>query len=1522
MCYQIPILDDLVRDSSPGLRAIIIYPMNALVNDQLSDWERKLKMHPKITFARFTGQTPNDQKTYVDRLKAAIKLDLSKQQLNEQELYRETERRLNEKINNDIPNRLNHREAIRKSPPNILITNFSMLEYLLERPIDASIFYNARLKFLVLDEAHAYRGVQATEIAFLIRRLKDRLGIENIVSIATSATLGERGNKDSEEKVRKFVSGLFDADFPPPNPIYGEPLVPKLSMPSVKPQLKEYISAIEALRSNPLANWRTVFNVTGFNDLADFLSHDENLYLLRTKVLASKPKLLKAAAVELWGEVDDSEEGLQALLELVALAKADQAHEDLLPTRLHYFVKAQDGFFVCLNQKCPGRVEGQPAYFQSRKASSEAPEGNCPFCFSAGVTSRLVELVTCRKCGYLYGALQDLGPKRKAHAEMTGGDECMIEADSFDTELGWAADSFWTYFSVDGDLPYPREAVLDEDEEESDDLKMNPVVMEWCTTCAKRVDKGAGDVCHCGSPSPRLIKIFHRQCPHSGRAQDRKNLENQVKKLLTSCPNCGARNGSGLEPVRRFQESDDETGIAMAIPLAHFQVAPIEGAQPKKLLCFTDHRQRAAAFPSLIEEEIFTHDFGRKILQILDRENKPLDFVTLGELLNDASTENARHYDPQFFLPVSRFSDNEDDLNARGKRNLWIAEVFGYFGIPDAARESLEDLGLVKVEYTIGESDRKGLNNILEPFGVSQQGAYDLLQVLLCFIRNRKGFTLPPGILPDSPAFGRITGDLSYVLKYQGTYNTLAWLPKNEETGENYVTSYLQRALNISDLNDVRVLAEKIWRFLTDSYLLIRVGNSPRGEDLFKLSYERLLVKRTNDRYICNKCGIISAYSVNSCCPRKGCKGPLQSAPYTPAAENLISRWVSGTMSPQFRALRTEEHSAQIDKELAKIIEESFRSAEGVNLLSSTTTFEMGINIGDLQKVLLRNAPPASASYVQRVGRAGRGRNKNAVCVTLCRRTKYDADSWVDPTRLMSGAVKTPAVFLLNSHIAQRHFNAVVFAQFLKIKLGDQKVLGPLGQSIKLKPFLPLEVRSSVPPGLSSDRVRAVHLDFSQWLSATDEGDVFSTRSGRSILQALRNFSSAKNFGLKKYQEITDKIAEELKQLLWERRRLYDLGQPIVDIDKAVKSLLDSSVVDVLARRGFLPRYAFPLDTVTLETGWSRWSRDTDVELSRERGIAIAEFAPGAQVVAHKKVFTSSGLYIVSKMDVPERMYFSRCNDCGQIRTDISQEKLKGKCEICGRLLSSNDVRVFVEPNSFSVTIDKKKKETKRFGRGTLIRQRQSITHFIDSVSDAEFKAIGDFQIATKEMGALFKYNLGAANQGFVLCPQCGFSDARQSVNWSASHLKLRAFSKDNKCANEHFWRQSIAYGHRFQSFCAIIRSDRPWQSVESAAFAIKRAMCAELDVDVFDIGVSWRRRSGAGKGAIPEIVLYDQAPGGSGFVKEALNIWPNVVVRVAADLRSCECERACYDCLKDYSNQAFHELLDRKSVIDLFSIS
>lgn len=1333
--------------------------------------------------------------------------------------------------------------------------------------------------------------------------------MEKLICVGTSATLGKPDDVKSTAKVRQFASDLFGEDFIAPNPIYGTPAEPQLNLPSFCPTPTQYIKAAESLRAgDESATWRFLGSNNLGETLANLLGRDENLHRLRKEIL-TRPLLLSEAANELWPNDSQAEDGLQALLEIAAAAKQDETHEDLLPTRLHYFVRAQDGLHVCLHRQCPGRCDGKPAFFVSRKNDDDTPEGICPACAQVGYRSKLVEVVTCRKCGYLYGALQDLGPRRAQNPE-TGNNASKPQFDSFSTELGWAADSFWSYFSVAEDLPYPLQPEADDDEEDQDNLFLNPAELDWCVICGKKRDDGEGDNCECESPHLRKIKIFHRQCPHSGKSKDVDNLYSQQKKLLTSCPNCSARNGSGLEPVRRFQESEDETGLAMAIPLAHFQVSPRQAAHklPRKLLCFTDHRQRAAAFPALLEEETFTHDLGRKIVKIVHAQKKPLDLVSLGEHVADLADPQSDRYDPDFFLPASRFPD--EDLDAKGKRNLWIAETFSYFGIPDSARESAEDLGLVAVEYQLKDAEKRAFYELLPTPTLSLPDSSAALQVLLGFVRQRKAFTLPKGrVEPDALAFGRVTADIACVLRREGIKNTQGWLPRLNQDGsyrDNFITDYLRRLLTLSP-NQTLGLAEKIWQFLTSQFLLIE------NKGRWKLDHERLFVVKPAARYVCDRCGVITAYSAQQCCPRKECVGKLQAQPFDASQENIIARWVAGVGEPKFTTLKSEEHTAQINKDLAKKIEDEFR-AEGVDLLSSTTTFEMGINIGDLQKVLLRNAPPTSASYVQRVGRTGRGADKNAVCVTLCRRTKYDADAWSDPpNRLMSGEVRTPTVFTENRVIAQRHLNAVALARFLRLKIADERVLGVIKQQIRLEAFLPPDSRTNIPEGWFQMRPATLYLDFLEWLGAQSENDIFQTQAGRSLLCAIGNFDTVKQEVRKAYERVLRDIAEELSALMTERQKLFRQGNSTEDIDRAVKNLLGSDVIAIMAKRRFLPRYAFPLDVVTLETGWSRWSHDADVELSRDRGIAIAEFAPGAQVIARKKVFTSAGLYVVSSTDKPERWWYAKCPSCEQIRTARTQEPLTGSCPVCQRSITTQYIKPFVEPVAFSVRVEKKSGGAERHRRTSLIRQRQTLTHFIDSVEESNFQDAGLFSVALKETGALFRYNLGPENKGFMLCPSCGYSEPLRGFKVGKKHKRLRASSGTMDCSNETPWTKPLAYGHQFQSFCLIARPTASTTSVESLAFALQKGLCQLLDIEPSDIGVSWRWMANRmASGARAEIILYDRTPGGAGFVRDGFNNWGQVVEQACKICDTCACEKACYDCLKDYNNQSYHEQLSR----------
>ncbi len=361
----------------------------------------------------------------------------------------------------------------------------------------------------------------------------------------------------------------------------------------------------------------------------------------------------------------------------------------------------------------------------------------------------------------------------------------------------------------------------------------------------------------------------------------------------------------------------------------------------------------------------------------------------------------------------------------------------------------------------------------------------------------------------------------------------------------------------------------------------------------------------------------------------------------------------------------------------------------------------------------------------------------------------------------------------------------------------------------------------------------------------------------------MRGFDHARNQTKTDYERALTEIADELVELMTERRRLVNEGKPIEDMDRTVKNLLGSDVIAVMARRGFLPRYAFPLDVVPLETGWSRWSRDADVELSRDRAIAISEFAPGAQVIARKKAFTSAGLYVMGRTDRPDRKWYSRCPDCEQIRASSTQEPLLGNCSVCQKNITSQQIKPFVEPTAFSVRVEKKNAGGERHRRTSLIRQRQSLTHFIDSIADSDFQDFDLFQLAMKESGKLFRYNLGPENKGFMLCPSCGHSEPLRGFKAGKKHHRLRASSGGFECTNENPWTKPLAYGHQFESFCLIAGPNLASQSLESLAtltFALRKGLCQALEIELSDIGASWRWLANRKQGEMKAEIECDSA--------------------------------------------------------------
>jgi hypothetical protein len=259
---------------------------------------------------------------------------------------------------------------------------------------------------------------------------------------------------------------------------------------------------------------------------------------------------------------------------------------------------------------------------------------------------------------------------------------------------------------------------------------------------------------------------------------------------------------------------------------------------------------------------------------------------------------------------------------------------------------------------------------------------------------------------------------------------------------------------------------------------------------------------------------------------------------------------------------------------------------------------------------------------------------------------------------------------------------------------------------------------------------------------------------------------------------------------------------------------------------------------------------------------------------------------------------------------------------VCQQSINEGHLHGYVEPRAFSVAFEGKRRDAARFTKSTLIRQRQSLTHFIDSVAEADFTTGPLVRLRLLPRGKLFRYNLGPSRKGFMLCPACGMSQPMAGAGGKVEHKLLRSRGGgSDRCLCTTVY-QRIAYAHQFESFCLVIRPNWPPQGrVESLAYALHKGACACLELDSSDLGVTSRflnRRSERTSGV--EIVLYDRTPGGAGFVKEALARWLEVEAAARSICADCTCEHACYSCLKDYGNQGYHEALDRHDALAFLS--
>jgi ATP-dependent helicase YprA (DUF1998 family) len=1422
--FLLPVLSALTAEHvagtlGPGVRALLLYPMNALANDQLRRLRRLLADVPQITFGRYTGDTPE---------RAAEGASLF-------ESLNPGEQRL--------PNELLSRQEMRDDPPHLLLTNYAMLEYLLLRPADMELFegkHGGHWRFVVLDEAHVYDGAKAEEVGMLLRRLRERVGRGHadaaFQAIATSATVG-----DHPQAVMDFAAKLFDAPFewvdgdPARQDLVGAQRVDIPAGPWWGPLgPADYLGL--AASANPAAAVADraaddrVAAGLGDHEAATLLAHEQTMARLRT-LLARSPRPFTELAAEVFPGADGpSAEAALAALVAVGAKIRDGTGTPVLSARYHLFARATEGAFTCLTPDGPH--------------VSLARHEICRDCSGA-----VFEFGCCKRCGAVH---------------LAGSVERALGGERFTPRAVRSDRRSWLLLDAQAETVDEDDEIL---EQAAAGTAKDAMLCGRCgaihaVTTGTAVAAGTAP-CGCSTAGLRPVR---RLAAKSGTPN--------------GCLACGAR-GTGM--VRLFESGNEAAAAVLATAL--YQALPPDeelADRPgggRKLLAFSDSRQAAAFFAPYLESSHALVQQRRLILDGLARATARDADVTVDDLIEETANAASR---------AGVFSRRESRQGRRREAARWVLREL----VALDERQSLEGLGLLRVGLGTEPSWRPP--GPLLDLGLSGQECVLLLTELLRTVRLQGALTMPEEVDPADEIFDPRRGPI-YVRGdgAEARLKVLSWLPTR---GVNKRLDYLRRLLAARGEPgsgiDARDVLAGCWRALTaarDGWL--RAAALPKLGQVHQVDHTWLTLAPGGEAWRCSMCRRVTTTALRGVCPTLGCSGELVA---DRAGDDGHYRALYRQTAPV--PLVAREHTAQWTGLEAADIQQRFLTGE-VNVLSCSTTFELGVDVGALSAVLLRNMPPSTANYIQRAGRAGRRSGTAALVLTYAQRRSHDLSRYQAPESMLTGQVRAPYVPLGNPRIDRRHAHSVALAAFFR----DAKDNG--GREWKAAGDFFLAAGRGEPPcnavrgyltpvPAEVDRALRAVLPLPAWPRiGLDDGSWVEQLCG--LLEQVR-------------AELAHDVAlfEERRREAFESRR-SDLA---ARFERSIATITRRPLIGYLANRNVLPKYGFPVDTVELRTAHCDSQVGARLELNRDLSVAIHEYAPGSELIAGGVLWRSGGIYRLPGRELITRSY-TVCRGCRHYREGGTE--LEPACSACGRP-ADGPVREYCVPE-FGFVADP------RTGKPALVPPQRSWNGAVHVVSLGEELAETRWKTDTGALawchcgarGRLVSLAEGPGSSGFLICDWCGWGAPNHGQS-PKSHLSpLRG----KPCTGPLRWR-SLA--HTYETDILRLRLDAPgldtraqWHSL---LYAVLEGAADGLEISRADIDGLVHSGTDGRSG----LVLFDTVPGGAGSVLRIAGALDTVVATALRRVASCDCglETSCYGCLRTPRNERHHEDLSRAAAL------
>lgn len=1602
--FLLPILAKLAQEAAtnptsfaePAIRALLLYPMNALVNDQLGRLRMLFgdaRVSTQFTawagrparFARYTSRTlypgvrtaKKDQirlrsieRFYVSLLEQAndttasgheraielianlrsrgkwpAKPDLQAWYGASGQRWQNTAGEFIRAVLRPEDPELLTRHEVLTNPPDLLVTNYSMLEYTLMRPLERPIYDatrnwlqnnpNERL-LLVVDEAHMYRGAAGAEVGLLLRRLRSRLGIEaeRLQVICTSASF------DNPDYARDFAAQLTGK-----RPMEFRTVVGTLALrPTAAPGSQ--IDA-EALAAVPLEQFYDASAdadrrdaVEGFLDYRQHVPTDEPCAVALYAVLHDFPPMgelvnltmthaarLDELATAIFPDVEQdlADRALTTLVALGSTARRSEDEPGLLPCRIHTFFRGLPGLWACLDPHCPdaGLRVGSDSPVG---ALYSQPQATC----SCG--ARVFELYTCRNCGSAYA---------RAYTDN-------LEEPSF----------LWNepgsgFKSGIGDVPqlWSLDLLLEDPtgvtEPADIDLvtgRLNPSALGSRVRQVHLPPKRSGDA------------------PDSG---DDADGTHEATGEFNPCGVCDTAAWYGRTSVQDHQTKGDQPFQALVTRQIEVQPPGIQAASDfaplrgRKVLAFSDSRQTAARLapnlqtysmqdvlrpimlrgwrelaqadmwaPSLSLEDLYLAVLvGARLLSVrLRPELKGAETLDAVRDVADILSRNALHDPAELFQLQALGAESPPESLLRGMIKTLTDRYYG-----------LTSLGLASVR------ERQNLQPKLDGLPAIA-GVAETPDAKLALVRAWLGYWASPrpGIwfraMPDGwwqtskgvqAHAGRFAG-LDRWISDKAAKKTFEkeWLPLLLETFcvLKAPKKYQMRALNLAlDLGIDWGYCQRCRTTQRPFPGTMKCINCCR-DNVVSIDPE-------NDAVFKARKGYYRGSSV------RALGEPAQSPFGIIAAEHTAQ--LNAAQSDEVFS-KAEEHELLFQDVNLGVPTPGERDKSAIDVLSCTTTMEVGIDIGTLSGVALRNMPPSRASYQQRAGRAGRRGNAVATVVAFGSADSHDEHYFTEPEAMIRGRVDDPVLTLDNDEIARRHVTAYLFQQYHQMRLPQ---INPEQQ-----PQL-FEVLGTVDDFLG-DTSPLNRDDFEGWLRqyeyhlkelvddwlpteiSAPERQLLLDTIVNGTLRAVDSALSELAGDDAQQDTTTPQPAEDDESDTTVVELAAEEGEEVAQPRRTVENLLDR-----LLYKGVLPRYAFPTDVVSFYV----FDRDrstrfrTEYQYAPSQGlpVALTQYAPGKQLWIDGKLWTSGALY----SPMPDERYSSwknkqlyfECTVCHYASHEPPGDAKRGdirSCPACGTDARFGPARTWIRPPGFAHRMSQEEGTSLDDQPARSYATRAKLVAPGPSDSDG-WQAVTPHLRRHYRRTELLVTNTGPRREGYTYCARCGLIEptAIPTDTMKGNHPKPYPDDHDQNCVGSA-WTAGLVLGTDFISDVLLVglRVEQPLTlrpgymatdvALRTLAEAITIAATRHLGIEPTELQAEYRPalNQGGHQGLEAEIYLYDTLAGGAGFARRVGELDRTIFDEAISLLQSCpaDCDRSCYRCLRSFRNRFEHDLLDR----------